>query len=93
MAKLIINSFLIQSAGDRAELFTHAGLKENSELDIEAKNVRDLIKKLDQTIPGIGDKLQSNIAVAIDGEIYPDPLLEPLDEECEVYFLPAIEGG
>jgi hypothetical protein len=33
------------------------------------------------------------VAVAIDGEIYSDPLLEPVGPQSEVHFLPAISGG
>jgi len=66
---------------------------QESELVINAPNVRALIQKLDLEFPGIAEKLQQGVAVAIDGEIFNDALLEPLDSQCEVYFLPAIEGG
>jgi molybdopterin converting factor small subunit len=66
---------------------------EESVLDIRANNVRTLIQKLGQQFPGLEEKLQHGFAVAIDGEIFADPMLEPLDEQSEVYFLPAIEGG
>ena len=66
---------------------------EESHLEIDASNIRQLISQLDQRFPGIAQKLQQGIAVAINGEIFNDPLLESVDEECEVYFLPAIEGG
>jgi molybdopterin converting factor small subunit len=31
--------------------------------------------------------------VAIDGQLYPDPLLQALKAGSEVCFLPALEGG
>jgi hypothetical protein len=33
------------------------------------------------------------MAVAIDGQIYQDPFLEPISPNSEVFFLPRIGGG
>jgi molybdopterin converting factor small subunit len=64
-----------------------------SEIEIAATNVRQLIKRLDGKFPGIGARLGERTAVAIDGEIFQEPLLETIREDSEVYFLPMIEGG
>ena len=63
-----------------------------SEIEIAATNVRQLIKRLDGKFPGIA-RLGERTAVAIDGEIFQEPLLETIREDSEVYFLPMIEGG
>ena len=60
---------------------------------IDARNVRELIQRLDERFPGARERLGANVAVAIDGEIYSDPELEPLTPDSEVHFLPAISGG
>ncbi len=63
------------------------------------KNVRQLIDKLDITYPGIkealveDDKLKPDVAVMLDGKITQLGLLQPLSEENEVIFIPAISGG
>lgn len=64
-----------------------------AEIEIIADDVRQLIKQLDKIYPGIGERLRERTAVAIDGEIFQDPLLQPIHETSEVYFLPMIEGG
>jgi molybdopterin converting factor small subunit len=64
-----------------------------AEIEIMADDVRELIKRLDQQFPGIAIRLSERTAVAIDGEIFQDPLLQPIRENSEVYFLPMIEGG
>lgn len=87
MANVIVNSLLIDAASPGADL------KAGQTLAFDAGSIRALIRQLDRQFPGMAAKLESNTAVAIDGEIYPDPLLESLDEESEVYFLPAIKGG
>ena len=62
-------------------------------LDIPASDVRQLLKALDERFPGLGQRLRTRTAIAIDGEIFQEPFLEPVGADSEVYFLPAIEGG
>ena len=63
------------------------------------KNVRKLINELEKSYPGMkdalveGDKLRPGIAVVLDGKISQLGLLQPLTEENEVVFIPAISGG
>ncbi len=62
--------------------------------EIEGATVRQLVRQLDAIFPGIGAQLQSGaIAVAIDGEIFNDAMLEPVKPTSEVYFIPSIRGG
>lgn len=62
-------------------------------VEVEAADVRGLLRALDERFPGLGERLRTGAAVAIDGEIVNDPLLEPLDPASEVHFLPPIRGG
>ncbi|MGI9326985.1 MAG: hypothetical protein ACR2PZ_17340 [Pseudomonadales bacterium] len=62
------------------------------ELELVAENYRALVAKLDERWPGIGEQLEK-FAVAIDGHIYQEAFLEPLQADSEVYFMPKIEGG
>jgi molybdopterin converting factor small subunit len=64
-----------------------------SELVIEAPNVRALIAALEARVPGFAAEIEAQLAIAIDGEIYADAFLEPLDAESEVHFLPRLRGG
>ena len=63
------------------------------QVDIDARDVRQLIRLLDERYPGIAEKLRSGVAIAIDGEIINDPLLERIEPDSEVHFLPPISGG
>ena len=87
MAKVVCNRLLLDFIDPAARP------EAESVLPFAASNVRNLIKQLDQQFPGLGSKLQHGMAVAIDGEIFNDPMLETLTEDSEVYFLPPIEGG
>ena len=64
-----------------------------SQLEMDAADVRKLIQALDDRYPGLGQRLRTRTAVAIDGEIFQDPFLQTIRPDSEVYFLPAIEGG
>jgi len=63
------------------------------ELEVEARDVRELIARVDERLPGFAERVEGKMAVAIDGEIHSDPLLEPTPGGCEVHFLPRISGG
>ena len=63
-----------------------------AEVEVDARTVRQLISKLDEQFPGIGRQLDGT-AVAIDGEVVPDPIYETLSEDAEVHFVPAPVGG
>jgi len=61
--------------------------------------VRQVIESLEQAWPGIRDRLldqdrlRPNISVAVDGEVTPMGLLEPVSPTSEVHFVAAIKGG
>jgi molybdopterin synthase sulfur carrier subunit len=68
-------------------------------VDMEARNVRQVIERLEELYPGIKDRLLEdgdiapNIAVAIDGDVAIMGLLQRVGENSEVHFVPAIGGG
>lgn len=64
-----------------------------TELDVKAGSVRQLFARLAEQFPELEPHLEEGLAVAIDGQIYQDALLEPIGEESEVHILPQIAGG
>ena len=67
--------------------------KGEASVELEASTVRQLILELDRRFPGIGAEIRGGMAIAIDGEIIQEPLLERLEPSSEVHFLPPIGGG
>ena len=63
------------------------------ELKISAADYRDLVAALDARFPGFAEAVNTGTVVAIDGEIFSDPFLQPVYADSEVHFLPAIGGG
>ncbi len=68
-------------------------------VDLDARNVRQVIERLEELYPGIRDrlvedgKIRPNLAVAIDGDVAIMGMLEKVGENSEVHFVPAIGGG
>ena len=66
---------------------------------VEGSTVRQIINNLDGMYPGFKDRLvedgrvKPNISVAVDGEVTPLGMIERVNEDSEVHFLPAIGGG
>jgi molybdopterin synthase sulfur carrier subunit len=66
---------------------------------VDGQTVRQVIASLDRLYPGIkqrlcdGDMLRPGIAVAVDTQLAPLGLLQPVREGGEVHFLPAVSGG
>jgi hypothetical protein len=70
-----------------------------STVEAAGVTVRELIEDLERRWPGIrdrltdGGRLRPNLAVAIDGEVCPLGLREPVEPSSEVHFVAAIKGG
>jgi molybdopterin synthase sulfur carrier subunit len=66
---------------------------------MEARNVRQVIERLDEMFPGIKERLvedgeiRPSLAIAIDGDVAIMGMLEKVGENSEVHFVPAIGGG
>ncbi|HET7879809.1 MAG TPA: MoaD/ThiS family protein [Acetobacteraceae bacterium] len=68
-----------------------AGGKET--LEVEAKDIRELFRKLAEQHPGLGPLIERGIAVSINGEIYRDTWSKELPKDAEIYLLPRLAGG
>lgn len=64
-------------------------------VEIDARDVRELLRALDARFPGLSTQLGDATAIAIDGEIIPraEAVFERLRPDSEVHFLPQIGGG
>lgn len=64
-----------------------------SQVDVDAANVRQLLEVLGAKYPELGPHLEHGIAVAIDGVIYQDAWLQPIGSASEVVVIDRIAGG
>ena len=82
MARLILSGNLQQLAdGD-------------SEVEIEAQNIKQLLRELSERYPALAPALeQDSFAIAIDGEIFQDVWFVTIKPDSEIHLIPAIRGG
>ncbi|HEY1931518.1 MAG TPA: hypothetical protein VGG99_05865 [Acetobacteraceae bacterium] len=64
-----------------------------TEFAVTAKNLRGVIKQMDTKFPGLGETLEQETTVAVDGELFEIDFLVPVKPGAEVFFIPKIEGG
>jgi sulfur-carrier protein len=66
---------------------------------VQGRSVGEVIENLERQFPGFREQLvedgdlKPSVAVSIDGEMGVGGLLDPVGENNEVYFLPALGGG
>ncbi len=64
-----------------------------SVVQVKAKTIRELFRKLEEDYPGMAPHIARGVAVSIDGKIYRDTWEQPLPDGAEIYLLPRIQGG
>jgi molybdopterin synthase sulfur carrier subunit len=70
-----------------------------AQVEVEAKNVREVVASLEERFPGIrarlctGDVLSPSLQVSIDGVMTTRGMVAKVGPTSEVHFLPALGGG
>jgi molybdopterin synthase sulfur carrier subunit len=73
--------------------------KDQERVQVSGSNVGQVIAELERTYPGVKARLcdenglRRGIAVAVDTQVARLGLQQPVAENSEVHFLPAISGG
>ena len=81
MARVVLSGTLKELAGGAAQI------------EIEAGNVRQLLRALGERYPALAPHLDDGYAIAIDGQIFQDAWFAPIGPDSEVHLVPAIRGG
>ncbi len=64
-----------------------------AEVDVEAKNFKQVIDALDKNYPGLREQLAQGVSLAIDGVIYKESWFTPVLPDSEVVLMPLMAGG
>ena len=64
-----------------------------SSVDIEAQDIREMFRKLEERYPGMAPHIARGVAVSINGKIFRDSWSEAIPDKAEIYLLPRIQGG
>lgn len=70
-----------------------AAADNQAEVEVEAKDVRELLNRLATTYPGLKPQIDRGVSVSIDGLIYANTLTAPIEPDSEVVLLPRLVGG
>jgi molybdopterin converting factor small subunit len=62
-------------------------------VQVEAKNVGELLDQLVQTYPALGPVVQAGVSVAIDGRIIASDRTEPVRSDQEIVLMQRLRGG
>lgn len=62
-------------------------------VNVEAADIRELFRKLEERYPGMAPHIARGIAVSINGKIFRDTWGAKLPKDGEIYLLPRIQGG
>ena len=62
-------------------------------IEVEAKDIRELLRKMAERYPGLEPLVDNGIAVSIDGVIYRDTWSKTLPPDAEIMLLPRLAGG
>ncbi len=63
------------------------------EFEVQARTVRGVIRAMDELFPGLGEHLEEETSIAIDGVIHEVVYTQIIRPGGEVFFIPRIEGG
>jgi molybdopterin converting factor small subunit len=63
------------------------------EFEIQARTVRGVISAMDRLYPGLGEHLEEETSLAVNGVIHEVVYTQVIPADAEVFFIPRIEGG
>ncbi|MFK7836422.1 MAG: MoaD/ThiS family protein [Sulfitobacter sp.] len=79
------------------EVTLWAGLRpfvdNQSMVRVEARTIRELLRKLEERYPGLAEPIKDQVAVVVDGVVYRNNWSTPLPEGAEVFLMRRLAGG
>lgn len=63
------------------------------EFEIQARTVRGVISAMDRLYPGLGEHLEEETSLVVNGVIHEVVYTQIIPADAEVFFIPRIEGG
>lgn len=64
----------------------------NSEIEVAAADLRQMVAELDRRFPGMGEYVRTRMSIVVDSRVH-HAWTAPLEPETEVYLIPRIAGG
>ena len=64
-----------------------------AELEVEARNFKELLDRLVETYPGLAPQIRRGVSVSLDGVIYREAWFQDIKPDSEVVLMPYMQGG
>ncbi len=64
-----------------------------AEVEVEARNIRELLVRLAELHPGLKPQIDRGVSVSIDSLVYTKTLTAKIEPDSEVVLLPRLVGG
>lgn len=62
-------------------------------VEVEASTIGEMLDALVARYPGLKEVIDEGVSVAVDGEVIPAGLNEPIRPENEIYLMRPLKGG
>lgn len=63
------------------------------EITLSASTIKDVLDQLALEYPAMKQAIERGVSVSVDGRIYANAIMVPLEPESEVFILPKLVGG
>jgi len=64
-----------------------------AKVTVEARTIRELLRKLQDRYPGLRDPIETEVAVVVDGTVYRNDWSQEIPEGAEVFLMRRLTGG
>jgi molybdopterin converting factor small subunit len=64
-----------------------------TEVEVEAKNFRELLARLQQDYPGLAPQIARGVSMSLNGVIYREAWFTEIPSDAEVVLMPYMTGG
>ena len=64
-----------------------------SKLQVEARTIRELLRKLEERYQGLRAPIKNEVAVVIDGVVYRNDWSQEIPDGAEVFLMRRLAGG
>ncbi len=62
-------------------------------VEVNASDFKGVLRELEANYPGLKDRIERGVSLAIDGVIYREAWFQPVRPDSEVVLMPLMVGG
>ncbi len=70
-----------------------SALEGADEIELEAASIREVLDQLSDRYPAMNQAIKRGVSVSVDGRMYANSIMVPLQPDSEVFVLPKLVGG